>query len=546
MSKTFRDLSNNVADTWWNDKSLRRNVLSAFVSYWGAFALGYDGSYLNGLQSLTTWNEYFDHPSGNRLGLISAMSYIPSLALMPLYSLSCDYLGRRPTNLIGVTILVAGALVGTFAKNEGMLIGGRSLVGIGGSLLTLSTNLLCNETLHPRLRSIGAAFFLVFYYTGAIVSAWTTFAVVNNGMDARGDEWAWRLPTLLQVVGPAIVFFGTLMIPESPRWLISKGKKDQAHKILADQHANGKMDDELVLYEMEEIENAIEMEKREKQGFTSFLKTRGNRHRLLILATCATGSQGNGVAVFSYYLTPVLKLVGVTEATKQLGINGGMQIWNLILAATGASLVEKAGRRNVWLIGTAGMLVSYICLTGLSGGFANTNDESIGLASVAFMFLCFGFYDMAWGGSFSLSWRSLARSDHFPHAQTPLAYSYTTEILPFSMRASGMAFFVWMQNATLCINQWVNPIALEKAGWKYYFIFLAALVVFLVIIWFSFVETKGLSLEEVALLFDHNEATSLEGKKEAVDAHFKAGGKATEIRHLEDTGDNKSSDKLSV
>jgi hypothetical protein len=79
--------------------------------------------------------------------------------------------------------------------------------------------------------------------------------------------------------------------------------------------------------------------------------------------------------------------------------------------------------------------------------------------------LSYGFYDMAW---------------------TPLAYSYSTEVLPFSMRASGMAAFVWvhkfsffsltlssslplpaqMQNATLCINQWVNPIALEAAGWK--------------------------------------------------------------------------------
>jgi hypothetical protein len=85
----------------------------------------------------------------------------------------------------------------------------------------------------------------------------------------------------------------------------------------------------------------------------SFFKTKGNRHRLLILATAATGSQGNGVAVFSYYLTPVLKLVGVTDAAQQTGINGGMQIWNLILAGLGASMVEKLGRRKIWLIGTS-------------------------------------------------------------------------------------------------------------------------------------------------------------------------------------------------
>jgi hypothetical protein len=91
----------------------------------------------------------------------------------------------------------------------------------------------------------------------------------------------------------------------------------------------------------------------------SFFKTKGNRHRLLILATAATGSQGNGVAVFSYYLTPVLKLVGVTDAAQQTGINGGMQIWNLILAGLGASMVEKLGRRKIWLIGTLSFSFSF-------------------------------------------------------------------------------------------------------------------------------------------------------------------------------------------
>ncbi|GAA5848141.1 hypothetical protein JCM8547_004420 [Rhodosporidiobolus lusitaniae] len=518
MSKTFAAFPNNTADSWWKDPSLRKNVGCAVVCYWGAFALGYDGSYLNGLQSLTTWNEAFDNPSGNRLGLISAISYLPSLALLPLYSISCDYLGRKITAYIGCIILFAGALIGTFAHEhtDSMLMAGRALVGIGGSLLTLSSNLLCNELLHPRLRSIGAAFFLVFYYVGSIVAAWTSYGVIAANMTG---SWSWRLPTLLQVVGPAVVFFGTFFMPESPRWLISRGKREQAHQVLANQHANGKLDDELVLHEMDEIEEAIQREKVEKVGFSTFLKTKGNRHRLLLLATCATGSQGNGVAVFSYYLSPVLRLVGVTDPAQQTGINGGMQIWNLILACVGASLVERVGRRKLWLIATIGMCVSYIVLIGLSGGFANTNDKQVGLASVAFMFFCYGFYDIAW---------------------TPLAYSYSTEILPFSMRASGMAFFVWMQNATLCINQWVNPIALDAAGWKYYFIFLAALIVYIILIFFFFVETRGLSLEEVTLLFDRaNETGTLADKKEAVDAQIKVSNKQA-VRHLEDVADKDS------
>lgn len=107
---------------------------------------------------MESWNSYFDTPSGNRLGIISAASYLPSLVLLPVISLMCDYLGRRPTALVGCAAVVGGALVGAFAKNEGMLIAGRAIVGPAGSFVALATNLLCNEILHPRFRSVGSAF----------------------------------------------------------------------------------------------------------------------------------------------------------------------------------------------------------------------------------------------------------------------------------------------------------------------------------------------------------------------------------------------------
>ncbi|GAA5854284.1 hypothetical protein JCM8547_001763 [Rhodosporidiobolus lusitaniae] len=515
MSKTYEHYRNNVADVWYKDPSLRINMACAVVSYFGSFSIGYDGAYLNGLQSMTTWKEFFDHPAGNRLGLISAMAYIPALVLMPLYGICNDRLGRRWSNQIGALFVIAGGLVGALATGDPMLLAGRALMGIGGSALVISSNLLCNELLHPRLRSVGAAFFLCFYYVGAIVAAWTSYIVIRLGWDS---SWSWRLPTILQVFGPAIVMAGTFFMPESPRWLIAQGKKDQAHRVLANQHANGKMDDELVLWEMDQIEAALEREKIEKMGFMTFFKTPGNRRRLLILAATATGTQGNGVAVFSYYLTPVLKLVGVTDPAQQTGINGGMQIWNLVLACAGASLVERMGRRKLWLISTCGMLLSYICLTGLAGAFATGRSESVGLASVAFMFFCYGFYDIAW---------------------TPLAYSYSLEILPYSMRANGMAFFVWMQKTTLCVNQWVNPIALQKAAWKYYFIFMGALIVYVLVIFFYFPETRGLSLEEVTQLFDAKDGRDLSQERELADSQAEL-GKKQDIMHVENVDDKAS------
>lgn len=71
---------------------------------------------------------------------------------------------------------------------------------------------------------------------------------------------------------------------------------------------------------------------------------------------------------------------------------------------------------------------SYIFLTGLSGGFDATQNQATGLTSIAFLFLTFGFYDIAW---------------------TPLSYSYTVELLPYSLRAKGMSLFIWSQQASL-------------------------------------------------------------------------------------------------
>ncbi|GAA5874290.1 hypothetical protein JCM8547_007554 [Rhodosporidiobolus lusitaniae] len=539
MTTPLISLPNNTATSWWADRSLRKNVLAAIVCYFGTYSLGYDGSYMTGLQSMPTWTSYFDHPAGNKLGIISASSYLPSLILTPFYGWMADKFGRRFCAIFGGWIIIAGSLIGAFANGLAMLIVGRALVGTGGFVMIMGSNLLVNELLHPRLRPIGSAFFLVFYYVGSSLSAWVTFGIVASGW--LDTDWSWRLPTLLQALGPAIVAVGTMFLPESPRWLVAKGRREDALRVLASHHSNGKLDDELVQQELIDMESAIERERQAQLGLMSFFKTKGNRHRLIILLATSVGAQLNGASVFSYYLAPVLRLVGLTKSQEQTGINAGLAMWNLVIATCGAAFVDRIGRRKLWLTSTIGMLISYCILTGCSAGFESTRKESMGLATVAFIFLSYGFYSLGW---------------------TPLPYPYTTEVLPYSMRASGIGLFIWLKNATLCFTQWVNPIGLAAGGWKYYFLFVGTLTTLTVVIYFYFIETKGLTLEEVCsdlytstlsfhaaakeltllpfkitLLFDGDDsviaATSLEDRKEAADAQVKFGNKNREISHLE-------------
>jgi hypothetical protein len=106
---------------------------------------------------------------------------------------------------------------------------------------------------------------------------------------------------LLQALVPALILVPTFFLPESPRWLINKGRIQEARVVLSQQHANGEMDDPLVLFELAEIERAISEEKavsgNKAPGWLDFFKTKGNRWRFFIVAHVGVGAQWNGVGI---------------------------------------------------------------------------------------------------------------------------------------------------------------------------------------------------------------------------------------------------------
>ena len=153
----------------------------------------------------------------------------------------------------------------------------------------------------------------------------------------------------------------------------------------------------------------------------------------------------------------------------------------MVIATTVAQYVDRIGRRPLWLTSTAGMLLSYCVVMALSATFAKTHQAGIGIAVIPFLFIFFGFYDIAW---------------------TIQCYSYTTEILPYDLRTKGLAIFVCVQNLALAFNTYVNPIALSAIQWRYYGVYIATLSIMLVIIYFFFPEIKGLTIDEISLVFD--------------------------------------------
>jgi hypothetical protein len=228
--------------------------------------------------------------------------------------------------------------------------------------------------------------------------------------------------------------------------LVHHGRTEEALDILARYHANGDRNDDLVQYEMREISAAIELEEMNKKTkYTDFLKTKPNRRRLLVLITMATGTNWVGNGIITYYLTPVLNLIGITDAVQISGINGGLAVWNFFLSYAGSLNAERLGRRKLWLISTVGMLASYIVITALSGSFAHSQTHSVGVATIPILFIFYGFYDFGW---------------------TPLPFSYGAEILPYHMRLKGLGILLSVQSVAQAFNQWVNPVALAHLAWK--------------------------------------------------------------------------------
>ncbi|TPX13097.1 uncharacterized protein E0L32_006523 [Thyridium curvatum] len=445
-------------------------------------ANGFDGSMMNGLQALPQWHTFMNNPTGAWLGFINVAQTISSVLSYPVIAWFANRYGRKPGLFIGYFFLVLGVFLQAFSPNPAAFILGRFFLGQPSSWWGGNAPLLITELAFPTHRAFLTALCQCGWYVGSLVAAWATYGTRNYD-----GSWAWRIPSILQIAIPCVVLPAACLIPESPRFLVSVGRVSEARKSLTRLHAGGDESSALVEFEMVEMERAIQADS-DHQASTSWMdliRTPGNRRRAFITVTIGIYAQWNGVGVVSYYLALVLQTVGITSVTDQTLISGCLQIWNLIFAVGAAAMVDRLGRRFLWLASSIGMLASFILISGLSGSFATTHTASVGIAVVPFLFIYYAFYDIAF---------------------TPLTIAYPAEIWPYHLRSRGLALCGISTYIAVSFNIFVNPIALEAIGWKYYVVFAVILVFVVLTIYFFYPETKGHTLEEMAVVFDGEDA----------------------------------------
>ncbi|EKG17461.1 General substrate transporter [Macrophomina phaseolina MS6] len=348
--------------TWWKDPGLRTLYCMMPILFMGSTINGYDGSLLNGLQTMDPWQEYFDHPTSARLGLFTAIQNIGGFVALFFSSYAADLFGRRIGVAIGVVIILVGTIIQVVPSvNSGMFIGGRFLVGFGSNLSQGSAPLLVMELAHPAHRGKLTTMYNTLWYVGSIVAAWTVYGTVKYTSDA-----AWRIPVGVQAAMPVMQLVGIWFLPESPRWLCAKDRSDEAFQVLVKYHANNDAHSAFVEQELFEIQETIRLEQlSSNNSWLDLVRTPGNRKRLLLIILTAFFSQCSGNGLVSYYIHDILTSVGVHDASDQSIINGGLQIWSFLVAVLfSVLLVDRLGRRTLFLTAGVGMLITFSVWTG--------------------------------------------------------------------------------------------------------------------------------------------------------------------------------------
>ncbi|KAJ5159069.1 uncharacterized protein N7500_008720 [Penicillium coprophilum] len=472
--------------SWLSNSGIIKLNLILVLLQISSYATGYDGSMMNGLQSLTTWKTSFNNPGPSELGLLNAIQNVGQLITMPICAISCDRFGRRPVLFAGAFVLLVGVALQAAAQNVGMFIAARGIIGMGLVLNITVAPLLLLELAFPRQQGPNVAIYNSLWNLGALVAAWITY-----GSFRIGNTWAWRLPSLLQGVSSVLQIGFCFLIEESPRWLISKERDEEARKLICKYHANGDDSDPLVTLEMEEIRIALQLENeaRRTTSYLTFFQTKGNIRRFFIILSVGFFSQWSGNGLISYYLTLILNSIGYTAESTQTLINALLTLWSMIWSLVFSSIMNRFGRRTLFLISTAGILAVYIVWTGLEATYEKQSADGTGgdgyaKGVLAMIFLYNFFYSVGW---------------------TPLQVTYCIEILPFDLRARGLVLYNLFVALAGIFNQYVNPIGVTNSTWKFYITYDVWLAFELVVVYFLFVETGSLSLEETAVILDGEE-----------------------------------------
>ncbi|SPO05361.1 related to sugar transport protein STP1 [Cephalotrichum gorgonifer] len=385
-----------------------------------------------------------------------------------------DKWGRK--NLVSSSTLFAiiGTAIQAGSINVSMMIVGRAIAGLAtGALLTI-VPLYIAELAPPENRAYLVALKGLLTAIGYLIANWIGYA----GSFAVGDA-QWRIPLAMQILPAVALLILTFFLPDSPRWLVSKDRHEDAHRILSKLHS--KRGEDFISSEMSEIREqlALEAAQRSQSSWTELFSFR-YAHRLLLACFILNMTKLSGGGVVQNYQSLFYVGLGFEGRTVLLisGCYGFMGVIGQVANMLWVS--DKWPRVRTMCIGSAVLATFLVLLVIMSRFFGDGSNTAGAAAGIAFIFLYSGCYAIFFN---STVWVIVA------------------EIFPQHLRGNGNSFAVFSMSVTNIWLSQITPIAFESLAWKFYFVFIALNFVAVFVYWFWLPETNQLTLEEVAGAF---------------------------------------------
>lgn len=482
-------LADRTATFGLSGKKLRLAITITAVTGFSLF--GYDQGLMSGLITGTEFNNEFPATSttlAQELGKSTRHVTVVQGAVTSCYELGCFFgalfalfrgekIGRKPLIEAGSLIIILGTIVSvTSFKGHwalGQFVVGRVITGVGNGLNTATIPVWQSEMSRAenrgRLVNLEGSVVAV----GTFVAYWLDFGLsyVNNTVQ-------WRFPVAFQIFFALILFIGIINLPESPRWLVSQDRKEDAGYVLAKLHDVSPDSDE-VYAELTVIQDAVVRFARSQVGFKDLFSGGKTQHfqRMTIGASTQFFQQFTGCNAAIYYSTVLFENT-IFNGQRRLSLVLGGVFATVYALSTIPSffLIDTFGRRNLFLTGALGQAISFTISFGCL--VHSTPENAKGAAVGIFMFIAF-----------------------FGFTILPLPWIYPPEINPLRTRTVATAVSTctnWICNFGVVM---FTPIFMETSAWGAYLFFAMMNYLFVPIIFFYYPETAGRTLEEIDIIF---------------------------------------------
>ena len=441
--------------------------LVVLVATVGGFLFGYDTMIMSGAM-IFIQKEFSLNPSA--LGFSVGSIIIGTMVGAFIAGWLSDRLGRRKTLMLAATLFMLSAIGTAIPPNVEVFNIFRFIGGLGMGVAMVTSPVYIAEISPARLRGMLVTFNQFIIVFGSIVAF-----VVNWRLAATGN---WR-GMMISVAVPTLgLLVGLAFVPESPRWLVGRGRRDEARDILARVSGPSRAETEV-----KEIADSIEEEKRMEHGsWGELFRPGGIRMALIIAIGLAVLQQLSGGNALTLYAPKIFMAAGFPDPKEAIGISVLIQCWSLLCVVIALVLVERVGRKPLLLVGISAMLLGHLVLAlfffkGITGPVVP-----------AVLILTTGMSNI------SIS---------------PLAWVILAEIFPTRIRSKGMAVATFCLFLASFATAQLFPVADDYFKSHYgnpSAVFLSFAIICAVgVAWMAWMvpETKGKTLEEIASYWLH-------------------------------------------